>query len=111
MQNAQTFAQRQNIAFSQQFLSQPHLPAYLRQKMKINYATALKVIYLSAIKQMRIHSNSKSHFLPSSALGSLGFANTRGHKMIQRDKNLHVCNTLGRVDDYPHNLLSFHTDT
>ncbi len=101
MKNAQTFAQRQN---TNEFLYHHHLVAYLCQKMKMNYATGLKVIYLSAIKQMHIHSNSKSHSLSSSALGSLVFANTRGHKMIQRDKNVHVCNTLRWVDDYSHNL-------
>lgn len=101
MKNAQTFAQRQN---TNEFHSHHHLAPYLRQKMKMNYATGPKVIYLSAIKQMRIHSNSKSHSLFSLALGSLMFPNTRGHKMIQWDKNAHVCNALHRGDDYPQNL-------
>lgn len=80
MKNVQTLAQRQN---TNEFPSRHHLAPYLRQKMKMNYAIGPKVIYLSAIKQMHIRSDSKSHSLLSSALGFLMFTNTKGHKMTQ----------------------------
>lgn len=57
-ENAQTFAQRQN---TNEFHSPHHFLPYLCQKMKMNYATGPKVIYLGAIKQMRFHSIPKSH--------------------------------------------------